>query len=968
MGGSVVDPGIVPQETANTLAITEAADLLFQYLRLAQSNNLIDAFVLDPGKNPGNSLQSALVENAKDRKRVRDLILNLTTENVPTTAQMKSASAEISVINPNISVVELGPDAYTFTLIDGDTARSFSLNTTRDAQGQKNADSKTTKVIHYAVVGSNEDFNFSDRAADYVSIFSSLMPSVELSLCVPHFRIDFIQNSLNPSKGAYLPFLSLESFLGAGVEGENNVTSYGLTAMPKAVDSSPIVPLSQGNRASGMELFLAPQTLINADINTTAQYQAARGIEVLDPMQPLMSIESISIDVSAISKSLMTTSSTITLSLVLHDRSRLAEIAPLVTPSLNPSTRALIEFGWNHPDGNPFTSNVYAKFLNALKTKQLYGITQASVSNRDATSLSVRLNLISVGNSTTSTVSVYTGAYVEYELFRTKMDQLLRSINAAGSSDQSYISQEMLVTTSNWENTDKWIKFDEYSKLVNAINEGNIFAPEVDALLKNYSKILSGRTSPANYDTLKTQIPDELRSNLTKELSRFSYTYTRYKDVAGGASAFEYLNKTALNYILDSDGATGSTSTGSSSTKIAAGTISLGDALFRMFTVPMSMSKLFDEVRVMTFDFNDHAGCMGGFNIGLLPIKTSLITSKLKSKTSCMQALNVLMSPARDSSYAAYGIKTTTTQKSTVQGSSDEAGMSGITNPTGDEQRAAFTRNLQALYSGKSSLDKFKNISYEAKFTPPDIKIEMQVVPTVENGQVKQVLCLFIYDGANTGKRSSNILVSALKQSTATTTVYNAASDVQDLTDEQLSKVFNVEKDTVNNTYNITISRTQAKNILSAAYPTIKIGSEGSVITNASYTTSVSGDVENAKKLEATIAASAGASESTAYPSVNADLFIMPASVSITMLGMPLLNRGQNFYIDFGTGTTIDNVYTVTTVKHSIKAGQFTTSATLLPTGGGSIKSIYNEFNKNLGIISKFASSNTPTTTGQITS
>jgi len=225
-----------------------------------------------------------------------------------------------------------------------------------------------------------------------------------------------------------------------------------------------------------------------------------------------------------------------------------------------------------------------------------------------------------------------------------------------------------------------------------------------------------------------------------------------------------------------------------------------------------------------------------------------------------------------------------------------------------------------------------------------------------------------VYDGANSGKRSSNILISALKQSSATTTVYNAASDVQDLTNEQIGKVFNVEKDTVNNTYNITISRSQAKSILSAAYPTIKIGSEGSVVTNASYTTSVSGDVENAKKLTGVIQANSGASESASFPAVNADIFIMPASVSLTMLGMPIINRGQNFYIDFGTGTTIDNVYNVMSVKHSIKSGQFTTTVTLLPTGGGSIKSIYDEFTRSLNIMKKFAASTTPDTAGQITS
>jgi len=58
-------------------------------------------------------------------------------------------------------------------------------------------------------------------------------------------------------------------------------------------------------------------------------------------------------------------------------------------------------------------------------------------------------------------------------------------------------------------------------------------------------------------------------------------------------------------------------------------------------------------------------------------------------------------------------------------------------------------------------------------------------------------------------------------------------------------------------------------------------------------------------------------------------LQIAPTECSLEMLGCPLMQFGQNFFIDFGTGTTADNIYFVTGLDHKIEAGAFTTSVKL---------------------------------------
>jgi hypothetical protein len=56
---------------------------------------------------------------------------------------------------------------------------------------------------------------------------------------------------------------------------------------------------------------------------------------------------------------------------------------------------------------------------------------------------------------------------------------------------------------------------------------------------------------------------------------------------------------------------------------------------------------------------------------------------------------------------------------------------------------------------------------------------------------------------------------------------------------------------------------------------------------------------------------------------------IAPTECSLELLGCPLMQFGQNFFIDFGTGTTADNIYFVTGLDHKIEAGTFTTSVKL---------------------------------------
>jgi hypothetical protein len=71
----------------------------------------------------------------------------------------------------------------------------------------------------------------------------------------------------------------------------------------------------------------------------------------------------------------------------------------------------------------------------------------------------------------------------------------------------------------------------------------------------------------------------------------------------------------------------------------------------------------------------------------------------------------------------------------------------------------------------------------------------------------------------------------------------------------------------------------------------------------------------------------------------NDDMMIIPSKADVKCLGMPFLVRGQELYVDMNSGTTADNMYIITNVKHSIK-DNFTSTFALTYVGANSIKDV----------------------------
>ena len=144
-------------------------------------------------------------------------------------------------------------------------------------------------------------------------------------------------------------------------------------------------------------IFQTPQTLTNADINRTEdifgittfrnetggefhRYNAAK--TVLDPFAPMISLDSFNVTVSE-GGYYAVSSRRASMKIILHDRSRLADITPFVTPGSLQKASVKVTFGWSHPLANPHArderSNVIANFIDSMRETAYYRLSSSNL-------------------------------------------------------------------------------------------------------------------------------------------------------------------------------------------------------------------------------------------------------------------------------------------------------------------------------------------------------------------------------------------------------------------------------------------------------------------------------------------------------------------------------------------------------------------------------------------------------------
>ena len=246
-----------------------------------------------------------------------------------------------------------------------------------------------------------------EKNADLLTIFFNAFPTLELVRATPVLDIK-MYSSRQVFQDGKLAALSLQKSLeGAVPEPPNGpLRAIGLANQITASAFGDSFQDFQNYSIVGMELFRAPQTMVNPDATRIKENFLA---PVIDPFRPLASIKSFDVDVkSAVG---LISTKTAKLEIVLHDRSRMGEFADIIKPDRYGSSFIEVEYGWSHPDQmehdpNSLNGNPYADILNLTRTKEHYNITNSSFSFDEVGQVNISLNLVTRGASEMTEISI----------------------------------------------------------------------------------------------------------------------------------------------------------------------------------------------------------------------------------------------------------------------------------------------------------------------------------------------------------------------------------------------------------------------------------------------------------------------------------------------------------------------------------------------------------------------------------
>lgn len=809
-----------------------------------------------------------------------------------------------------------------------------------------------------SVILSNSTFlSPATRNADKVETFISSIPSIVMSRCVPYLEIEFIfdRPPVAPLQTASL----LKFLLGSPPVGSSQAsdmtsakpgTADGkMTKLHRILDPKTNRELSTAN----MELFTSPQTLVNMN----QLPQGSRYTNVLDPFRPLASIQSFVINIAPTVG--LYSYKKGSLSLKLHDRSRLSEISDLIRPQIFTDTTVWVTYGWRHPDehGNP-----YADFINNnMLSREAYGVSNSSYAFDQQGQVDVTLELYTKSVTELRTIRIpdsgdnSLAAFNQIKVLAQKVSEYKRLLNIDAPEGPNREIRALQIIDSAERGTFPDFSSSDIKQAIDSLDASfksrdakidSTAARGLIAALKELYKVGNNK----NFDfknrikTQATNVVKEKFNQITSGVDPFlpsTEKWNAYKSEAGLDNVthpfLELIER--YNHEKPNDNLKGF---------IKNSLVSFGK-LFTVFAGQSIMSvPNIDELQVFFYPFNDKAGRAAATNIAEFPIDMPVFLDQYREHVE---------------------------RKGSERITLEEFLQLVIAAQIDDHRAVGYGfRELFEPYDGRTgnTLKKGKDDTFEKlTFVKPVIEMYVETVYKSNNGRdtdllrqfetrasdagspnsgrigdMTRIMRMHIFDKqAHPYKLASKLLRSDVGGNPAYIEVANDFADAHS-PDEQkqlatlaldpktkLDSV--VQQAAQKGTIKVILGGTgvpfgndDVKRIVSKMMPTIVYGTNASAVISANLSS----------KQDPLLSATQMLGNKAGRPSPTAPngsgvggipLRIIPASMSMTTLGCPLFAYAQLFFVDFNSGTTVDNIYNLTGLTHTISPGRFETNLTL---------------------------------------
>jgi hypothetical protein len=896
------------------------------------------------------------------------------------------------------------------------------------------------------------DLRIGTRNSLELATFFNLLSTIELSKCQPYFNATFVLPSIVENQsGKVFKTASINQFLdGTPIDVNMNSDFYNQidATFNRTIINTKGEDIAQESVNTNLSAFTMPQTINNfneifvghnENVKLDTDMKFLRSTSIHDITRPFMTIKSFSIDVAPTQGLL--SFKTGKLSLILHDRTRMVDIAPFIKPDLFGSFGAeiAIEYGWSHTDsmlkGNKDTesnTNYLAEFLNASRVTEKYIITNSSFSMDNNGQVNIDLSIAMRGPVDIRSVVLKSDppGEINKQAVTTKIKSLNSKIrNIQGRIPGLYISENITQAITNEVNAasdnDKELSSSDLTHIkafvkINAIiqrglkslkstgaiitriNEMNTVATNPISITFNGTGIAAGALTTKDLDdanfgmrlgadgSVETdgekgyEIIKELFGSLDRIAKQLSAsiigpaaksnkkTKKLISKIVGGLDDVDpFYNKEWLktfhrlslkNDNVEKEGVPVAGINGDSSTSF----VSFGSFLVGLIGTHLSNSGKFDEIQIVSYTANENCGLMSNLNVASFLLPREELQDYLETlfKDGTSLTLEGVISQIIERFISTrlqicYGLSKLYKR--------DKAQNTVITAKDSDTHEHNLQEMLRYLYVGLATPDavsnsinaQMKNFN-DVRFVLPKIKFTFDTLTSRKSNWERTISRISIFDqndnpfgSVNTlmkdvyndgairvaaqlnrlrakyksgekgkkGKNGQKIVKEAFyKKSNKILSDLERSGNLRQTSDGIYELVDQFKLDTFKNTF---------KSVM----PSLTYGTQNSAIIDASVSTvneaklntiyltrsSRNADGKEKKELMRT---------KVAFQK-DLPLRVLPTQAQVTIFGCPFVNFAQYIFLDFETGTTIDNSYAITGIKHDLSPGKFTTQLTL---------------------------------------
>ena len=665
---------------------------------------------------------------------------------------------------------------------------------------------------------------------------------------------------------------------------------------------------------------------------------------MLDRMRPFMSMTGISISVKP-TRGMMSHKSA-EVKITLHDRSRLAEISELVKPSSFGNTELLIEWGWSHPDApgnNGNKNNPFGMFINSLRVKEKFGVYNSKYNFKDDGQVEISLSCVTKGADSVNVTNVglspeATTKYEALEKLIEAIHELRRGI-VGSAPDMPEIAGMSTISNISPTNSGDMFSGEKYEEIQAFIDSARNAEGDMGAL----------RDALESAKDTTSQIQTTIAGVIDKKMAVAKKTGDPFLKPRGN-SATDTTQKIEKHPSRPKDGSNW---------------CSFGRLAALFIGAPLMESKRFNEVQLIFYTFNDKASFLFDQNIACFPVDLNGNTGFPKL-FSAWQEDKVQVSVASFMSFMnryyltnmackAYGFSNIFTR--------DEDGKAEVkSNVDVSELSTKKDDVLKTAYGEESDIS----------FKLPRIRMVPECVPHRKPGSdssdafntADTILRLHFYDNSAAKYAGLHDILASVRSSEmgAVRAGSNEVTTTEGATDsewsaittaftEQMTSMDLLEQCPGTDYYRVKGGAPALKYYIKSNMPTITFGSQHCALTSLSM-----GSMHNSA--DTTIHMMRAQRESTSDSGTPGEqdrglpIRMMPMQASGEVMGCPILNHGQQFFIDMGTGTTADNVYAVSGLDHTIEPGKFMTKFKLIPIDAfGKYESMLNQVDKALAVM-----------------